>query len=88
MKDQHKEAPLRDTLVSSTGLRRCGCVKGLGWPKYRFGILFSGMGWREYLRCEHDMHPEKLRAVATAGTSLVAESNQRITSQLTRPDKK
>ena len=40
------------------GLRRCGCVKGLGWPKYRFGILLSGMGCREYLRREHDKHPE------------------------------
>lgn len=51
----------RDSYYSSKalpGLRRCGCVKGLGWPKYRFGILLSGMGWREYLRCEHDTHPE------------------------------
>lgn len=41
------------------GLRRCGCVTGLGWPKYRFGISFTGTGWREYLRCKHDMHPEE-----------------------------
>jgi hypothetical protein len=41
------------------GLRRCGCVTGLGWPKYRFGIFFTGAGWREYLRCKHDMHPEE-----------------------------
>lgn len=41
------------------GLSRCGCVKGLGWPKYRLGILLSGMGCREYLRCEHDTHPEE-----------------------------
>lgn len=39
---------------TSPGLSRCGCVKGLGWPKYRFGI-FCWAGWMENLRRAHDL---------------------------------
>lgn len=40
---------------ASPGLSRCGCVKGLGWPKYRFGIFFCWAGWMENLRRAHDL---------------------------------
>lgn len=40
---------------TSPGLSRCGCVKGLGWPKYRFGIFFCWAGWMENLRRAHDL---------------------------------
>lgn len=38
---------------TSPGLSRCGCVKGLGWPKYRFGIFLCWAGWMENLRNTH-----------------------------------
>lgn len=40
---------------TSPGLSRCGCVKGLGCPKYRFGIFFCWAGWMENLRRAHDL---------------------------------
>lgn len=43
-------------------------MKGLGWPKYRFGIFFCWAGWMENLRRMHDLQTARPRQpLTTAG---------------------